>query len=203
MFISKPSPPPETAVEDRRRSPRHTAVNQIAKIRLTSGCEELCLLRDISAEGLKAEVYIPLDAGAQIDVELRTAHSVRGRVVWAANNEIGVAFDAPIPAAAMLAHCSFEANGTQLRPPRLKVTLRGLLRIGADARMVSIGNISQAGLQIEAVEPLQPGTLCSIALPGLPARAASICWWREGHAGLMLAQPFDYPDFARWRAASR
>jgi PilZ domain len=203
VFISKPSQTAEASVEDRRRSVRHPAVNQVAKIRLPSGREELCLLRDISAEGLKAEVYIPLERGVAIDIELRTAHTVRGRVVWAANNEIGVAFDAAIPAAAMLAHCSFEANGGSLRPPRLKVNLRGLFRIGADARMVSIGNISQAGLQIEAARPLRVGTQCSIALPGLPARAAAICWWREGHAGLMLTEPFDYPDFARWRAASR
>ena len=203
MFISKPSQTAETSVEDRRRSVRHAAVNQVAKIRLPSGREELCLLRDISAEGLKAEVYISIERGLAIDIELRTAHTVRGRVVWAASNEIGVAFDAAIPAAAMLAHCSFEANGGSLRPPRLKVNLRGLLRIGADARMVSIGNISQAGLQIEAARPLRVGTQCSIALPGLPARAAAICWWREGHAGLMLTEAFDYPDFARWRAASR
>jgi hypothetical protein len=37
----------------------------------------------------------------------------------------------------------------------------------------------------------------------LPARAASICWWRDGHAGLMLTEPFDYPTFARWRAGMR
>jgi len=203
VFISKPSQAAGTSVEDRRRSVRHAAVNQVAKIRLATGREELCLLRDISAEGLKAEVYIPLERGVSIDIELRTAHTVRGRIVWAANNEIGVAFDAPIPAAAMLAHCSFEANGTNLRPPRLKVNLRGLLRIGADARMVSIGNISQAGVQIEAPEPIRIGVQCSIALPGLPARAAAICWWREGHAGLMLTEPFDYPYFARWRAGCR
>ena len=202
MFISKPSQAAEASVENRRRSVRHPAVNQIAKIRLTSGREELCLLRDISADGLKAEVYIPLDARAQIEIELRTAHSVRGRIAWAAGNEIGVAFDAPIPAAAILAHSSFEAIGTALRPPRLKVNLRGLLRIGTDARMVSIGNISQAGLQIEAAKPLRAGTQCSIALPGLAACAAAVCWWREGHAGLMLIEPIDYSDFARWRAGS-
>jgi hypothetical protein len=52
VFISKPSQAAEAAFEDRRRSVRHAAVNQVAKIRLGSGREELCLLRDISAEGL-------------------------------------------------------------------------------------------------------------------------------------------------------
>jgi len=203
VFISKPRQVAETSIEERRRSVRHTAINQVAKIRLISGREELCLLRDISAEGLRAEVYIPIEAGTRIDIELRTAYAVRGRVAWAKENEIGVAFDAPIPAAAMLAHCSFEENATNVRPPRLKVSLRGLLRLGATAQMVNIGNISQAGSQIEAPEPLRAGTACSLALPGLPARAASICWWRDGHAGLMLIEPFDYPTFARWRAGMR
>jgi len=193
----------EMPVEDRRRSVRHPVVNQVAKIRLKSGREELCLLRDISAEGLRAEVYIPIERGAEIGVELRTAHAVSGKVAWARDNEIGVAFDAPIPAAAMLAHCSFEVSGGNLRPPRLKVNLRGLLRIGGAAQMVSIGNISQAGLQIASPKPLRPGTACSIALPGLPARTASVCWWREGDAGLLLAEPFDYPTFAQWRAGCR
>ena len=203
MFISKPSQAAEIPVEDRRRSVRHAVVNQVAKIRLASGREELCLLRDISAEGLKAEVYVALERGASIDIELRTAHTVSGKVVWVADKDIGVAFDAPIPAAAMLAHCSFEANGGSLRPPRLKVNLRGLLRIGAAAQMVSIGNISQAGMQIAAPTPLQTGAACSVALSGLPARAASVCWWREGEAGLMLTEPFDYPTFAQWRAGIR
>lgn len=203
MFVPKPHIATEIPVEDRRRSVRHAVLNQVAKIRLASGREELCLLKDISAEGLKAEVYIPIETGAHITVELRTAHAAAGRVVWSANGEIGVAFHAPIPAAAMLAHCSFEESGTGLRPPRLKVDLRGLLRIGVSARMVSIGNISQAGLQIAAPEPLRAGTACSIALSGLPARAAEACWWRDGHAGLMLTEPYDYPVFARWRASLR
>lgn len=203
MIISQPSQAAEVLAGERRRGPRHPALNQVAKIRLANGREELCLIRDISAEGLKAEIYIAIEAGSQIDVELRTAHVVRGRIAWAAGKEIGIAFCEPIPAAAMLAHCSFEARVGNPRPPRLRVNLRGLLRIGATARMVSIGNVSQAGMQIEAPQPLRPGANCSVALPGLPARAAEICWWRDGSAGLMLTEPFDYPTFARWRAGQR
>jgi hypothetical protein len=203
VFINQPKPIAPTSGEERRRSVRHAAVNQIAKIRLASGREELCLLKDISAEGVRAEVYVAIESGAAIDVELRTAHTATGRVAWTAGEEIGVAFDASIPTAAMLAHCSFDDSGGNLRPPRIRVAVRGLLRIGAAAQMANIANISLAGLQVEAPEPLRIGTACSIALPGLPARAASICWWREGNAGLMLVDPFDYTTFARWRAGKR
>jgi len=150
---------------------------------------------------MRAEVYLALQPGAAIQIELLTAHVAAGHVRWAANKEIGVAFNEPIPAAAMLAHCSFENNAANSRPPRLRVDLRGLFRLGAEAKVVSIGNISQAGLQIAAPTPLRIGEACSIALPHLPARAAAICWWREGHAGLMLNEPFDYPTFAQRRAS--
>ena len=203
MFLSSTKRAAAGGVEERRRSVRHGTAAHAAKIRLQSGREELCLLRDISAEGLRAEVYIPLEAGTPIEVELRTAHSAAGRVVWAAGKEIGVAFDAPIPAAAMLAHCSFDQGSGCLRPPRIRVAMRGLLRIDAKATIVSIGNISQAGLQIAAPEPLAPRLACSITLPGLPARGASVCWWRDGHAGLMLVESFDYAAFAAWRAGRR
>ena len=203
VFISRRNQAAPNPADDRRQSIRHAAVNQVAKIRLNSGREELCLLRDISAEGLRAEIYIPLEVGAQICVELRTAHSARGRIVWVRGDEIGVSFEEAIPAAAMLAHCSFDQNAAKLRPPRLKVNLRGLLRIDDQAKMVDIGNISQAGLQIAAPEPLRANTACTIVLSGLPARGATICWWREGAAGLMLAEPFDYATFAQWRSRCR
>lgn len=188
--------------QERRRNVRHSVVDQVAKIRLMSGREELCLLQDISADGVRAQVYVPLAVGAHLQIELRTAHNAVGQVAWVAGQMIGVAFDATIPMAAMLAHCAFDQSAGRLRPPRLKVNLRGLLRIDGRASVVSIGNISLAGLQIVTPQPLAPGTSCTIALPGLPARPAAVCWWRDGHAGLNLAQPFDYAIFAAWRSAN-
>ena len=202
VFVPKVTQGVESRVQERRRSIRHPVVSQVAKIRFSSGREELCLLQDISAEGLQADVYVQLRAGDHVDIELRTAHSAGGRVAWTAGKAIGVAFDAPIPAAAMLAHCSFDESAGKLRPPRLKVNMRGLLRLDARTSAVSISNISQAGLQITAPDPLRPGVACAIVLPGLPARAATVCWWRDGGAGLMLDEPIDYAVFAAWRSAS-
>jgi hypothetical protein len=185
---------------ERRSSVRHTAVTQVAKIRLAGDREELCLLRDISSGGIRAHAYVRLAVGTPLIVELRTAHSASGRVAWAVDDLIGVSFDEQIPTAALLAHCSLDEKAGTLRPPRIKVNMRGLLRIHDRASMVSIGNLSLAGLQIAAPTPLPVGTACTIALTGLPARAASICWWREGHAGLMLTEAFDYASFAAWRS---
>ena len=203
MVFLKTIQDPASPFEERRRDDRHAVVAQVAKIRLRSGREELCLLRDISAGGLRAEVYIPLRPGDHLDIELRTAHSVGCRIVWANEDTIGVAFDEPIPAAAILAHCAFnDPGGGNLRPPRLKADMRGLLRTDAGTSAVTISNVSQAGLQIVAPAPLKNGTACTIVLPGLAARAATICWWRDGCAGLMLDEAIEYGDFAKWRSGS-
>lgn len=188
-------------VHERRRSIRHATVMQIAKLRLASGEEELCLLRDVSPEGLKAEIYIDIAVGERLEIELRTGHRVSGAVAWTDGRMTGVVFDEVVPMSAMLAHCSFDDRLGKLRPPRLIVDMPGKMRIDFVEQDVRIGNISQAGLQIDAPEPLQPGTPCAITLPGLSPRPATIRWCRDGQAGLLLGVPFDYIAFANWRSA--
>jgi hypothetical protein len=199
VFFSKVKPVAEAPVQERRRSIRHTTVMQVAKIRLGSGREELCLLRDISPEGMKAELYFPVEAGAHIEIELRTGHMLGGCIAWAENKLIGVAFDEAMPMSAMLAHCSFDDRMGTLRPPRINVDMRGLLKFGIEERGVRIGNISQAGVQVDIAQPLQTGAPCSVGMPGLALRPATIRWWREGQAGLQLNEPLDYPEFSEWR----
>jgi len=187
-------------VQERRRSIRHTTVIQVAKILFGSGREELCLLRDISPDGLQAEIYVSASTGEHVEIEVRTGHRIGGRITWIRERLIGVGFDEPMPMSAMLAHCSFDNRMGRLRPPRLNVDMRGLLRIEGPDQVVRIENISQAGLQIAAPDPFREGTLCAVTLPGLAPRPATIRWCRERQAGIMLAEPFDYAEFAEWRS---
>ncbi len=191
-------PPP---APERRRSVRHATVMQIAKIRLEGGREELCMLRDVSPEGVKAEIYCAAAPGDHVVIELRTGHTIGGTIAWREEAVIGMRFDEPMPMSAMLAHCSFDDRLGRLRPPRLTVALDGILRLLGEDSVVRVANISQAGMQIGAPDQLPVGAPCAITLPGLAARPATIRWAREGAAGLMLAAPFDYAAFAAWRAA--
>jgi len=200
VFFSKTKAIAEVPVQERRRSIRHTTVMQVAKIRFGDGREELCLVRDISPEGLKAEIYVPAETGAHIEIELRTGHRLGGGIAWVDSKLIGVSFDEPMPMAAMMAHCSFDDRMGNLRPPRLSVSMTGLLKLGIEERVVHIGNISQAGVQIDIAQQLHAGSPCAIGLPGLIARPATVRWWRDGQAGLLLTEAFDYTEFAEWRS---
>lgn len=201
MFFSRSKTTTEPVpAHERRRSIRHATVMQVAKIRFDGEREELCLLRDISPEGVRAEIYVAAEVGAHIEIELRTGHMIGGRIAWTEGKAIGVAFDEPMPMSAMLAHCSFDDRLGTLRPPRLNVRMRGILLADGEQRVVPIGNISQAGLQIGTPDPLGAGSPCMIGLPGLPPRPAMVRWWRDGEAGLMLAEALEFAAFAEWRS---
>lgn len=177
---------------------RHTTVFQIARLR-TAQLDELCILRDISPDGLRAEVYCPMAPGEPIRIELRTGHEVSGKIAWAKDHAIGVAFDAPAPIATMLTHCSFDDRLDKIRPPRIEVDIPAMLRIGEREISVRVRNISQAGMKIGADERLRPDERCEIRIPHFDRHGVIVRWSRDGESGLMLMQPMTYTEFAAWR----
>lgn len=190
--------PQEEAAAERRRSVRHTTVFQVARI--TSGDrQELCILRNVSPGGLKAEIYIAVEPGERVTIELKTGHALHGRVVWRREQFIGVQFDAAVPMMSMLTHCSIDDRIGRVRPPRLDVDLAGTLRLDHEEMPIRVTNVSQAGMKLSVDRPLRADARCEIRLDELGWKRATVRWCRDGEAGLMLVQPLLYPDFVAWR----
>ena len=183
---------------ERRLDDRHATILQIAKLS-TDRCEELCILRDISPHGLRAEVYCPVNVGDRAAFELKTGGHVSGRVVWTDGKTIGVEFDIEVLVSAILAHQTLDERGYKPRPPRLKTDAPAELYIDDDAIPVRLRNVSQAGAGISVDRILRRGGRCEIALEGLGRRKAIVRWYRNGEAGVMFVQPMAYPEFAAWR----
>jgi len=53
-------------------------------------------VRNLSAGGLMAEYQQGLEAGTEVEFDLRGVGAVRGRVAWSAAGRIGIAFDRQI-----------------------------------------------------------------------------------------------------------
>jgi hypothetical protein len=186
---------------ERRRDLRHAIVQEIAKISSSDG-EELCIIRDVSPGGLKAEVYRSIAEGSAVRVELRTGRTVTGRIAWARGDHVGVAFDEQVPISAILTHCSFDPRIGTLRAPRVAAELRGKLRIDFHDIAIRVQNISQGGLKITADAPVRAGSRCQVEVDGLPLRPATVVWWRQGEGGLLLQRSLNFSEFAAWRLAS-
>lgn len=183
---------------ERRGATRHATVLQIAKLS-TDSCEELCILRDISSTGLRAESYYPLSVGARVSLELKTGRRVTGHVVWSDGSAFGVEFDVKVPVFAILAHQTLDELGRRVRQPRLRANTEASLFLGEEEIAVRLSDVSQAGLRIGVGRLLRIGARVEIALQGLGRRKAIVRWYRDGEAGVMFVQPMTYPEFAAWR----
>jgi len=188
------------ATPERRRNVRFTTVFQVAKI-ITGRFEELCILRDISPNGLKAEIYRAVVVGEIVTIEFRTGHSVIGRVVWTRDSSIGISFVEEVSVVGILSHSSFDERVGRIRPPRLAVELLGRLRTLDQEVDIKLLDISQAGAKLAVEIAYPPNTPCDLMLPALERKRGLVRWARDGVAGLMFTDPIPFRDFACWRQA--
>lgn len=186
-----------SAVEQRADS-RHRTVLQVAKLETAHG-DELCILRNVSAGGLRADVYTELAVGDPVRFELKTGRSVAGRVIWTDGSAIGVEFDRKVPILAYLAHQAIEELGRRVRPPRVHIGERGLMRVADREFAVEIIDASQAGMRIRTDRVLFEGGGCRVYADGLGERGATVRWCHDGEVGLQFKQPLQFRDFAAWR----
>lgn len=82
---------PTTARNDSRDS-----LFLVAQLTVTGLPAEQVRVRNLSAGGLMAEYPSSIEPGARIVIELRGVGKVRGRIAWATDGRIGIAFDTPI-----------------------------------------------------------------------------------------------------------
>ena len=185
---------------DRRVETRHTTLLQIAKL-VGDHYEELCILRDVSATGLRAESYWPVREGEEIAIEFRTGRRVDGKAVWIDGKLLGMQFDMAVPVSALLDRSALDQSGHAVRKPRLRTSFGARLRADGHELPIQVCNVSQAGLRIRADTVLKPDSPCEITLDALGRRLGQLRWYKDGEAGIMLANPLNYTEFGEWRLA--
>lgn len=194
--------PLDPAIGDPRSEPRHRTVLQVARLATTRG-DELCILRNVSTGGLRAEVYCHLAVGEPVEFELRTGRSITGRVIWANGTSIGVEFDRNVPILAYLAHQTIEALGRRVRAPRVQIGEKAAVRVADREFAVEIVDASQAGICFRTDRILLEGASCDIDADGLADHGAIVRWCRDGEAGLQFKRPLSFQEFAAWRTRGR
>jgi hypothetical protein len=187
-----------SVADDQRTDARHRTVLQVAKLVTESG-DELCILRNVSAGGLRAEVYSDLAIGDPVQLELRTGRCMGGQVVWTSGPSIGVEFDRKVPILSYLAHQAMQELGRRVRPPRVRIGEPGILRVAEGDSLTDIVDASQAGMRVRSDRRLSAGAACQVVAEGLGARGALVRWCRDGQIGLQLKQPLSFREFGQWR----
>ena len=184
---------------ERRDGARHLTLFRVGTMILGEE-RELCLIKNISAGGMMLRVYRTMWIGQELTVELKCGDSVRGRVSWVRDQQIGLTFEEPIDVVAML---SQNEDGPRPRMPRIETQAFVTVRNGASTFRLRACDISQGGIKIAAGETLRRGTDVVVSLAGLEPQPAVVRWADEGFAGLTFNRLLSLPTLIAWLQAQR
>lgn len=67
-----------------------------ANFRVAGRADEQVRVRNLSSGGMMAEYAAPIERGTSVQVEVRGVGWVSGRIAWATDGRVGVAFDSEI-----------------------------------------------------------------------------------------------------------
>jgi len=185
----------EAAPADRTDHARRLTTLRVGTI-MIGGRRELCLIRNISAGGLRAHVYSPLEIGQKVSVELKTNQQTSGVVTWVREASVGIEFDAPIDVADLLSQS--DADGWQPRMPRVEVDCLGDLRIGSRVYPINTCDISQGGVRVEIDHPLRIGDAVVLSLQKWRPIQGMVRWYQEGQGGISFNQVIPFQELMGW-----
>jgi hypothetical protein len=171
---------------ERRAGRRHSAVLLLGK--LCGDRPGVCLVHNISANGLMARFVDVPTVGDPICIEVRGLPPVSGTVRWVKGQKAGVQFDSPQPYEQIFSN--ENEDGTIPRPPRFPVARTADVRLGDRKFTAAMIDVSAGGAKLEAVGPVQPGLTGHIIVRPLgTAIPGTICWVKDGRFGFRFVSP--------------
>lgn len=193
------TPDSDQSAEDRRRdSKRYVTVLKVGKA-VVDGTDQLCLVRNMSREGAKLDIYHGVTQNQKITVELRSDKVVTGTVRWVGDRAAGIEFDEPVDVADLLQHKTHRGVLRKLpRAPRFVAQASMELEHDYGRFDGKLINISLHGLCVETDAAARIDDRIVARVEGLPARSSTVRWLGENLMGLHFDMPMGFSELARW-----
>ena len=190
------------AVEERRKgSERYVTVLKVGRA-VVDGQDSACMVRNMSREGAKLDIYHGVSENQRITIELRSDKVVTGTVRWVGEHAAGIEFDEPVEVTDMLQNRSNRSVLRKLpRAPRFLAEADVTLDHDHSPVSGSLVNISLHGLCLKATGRTKTDEKVIARVTGLPARSATVRWIREGMVGIHFDMPMGFSELARWLEA--
>jgi len=176
---------------DMRATPRFALMLRPAKLISPRG-EYLCIVRDVSATGVKLRLFHSLLGVSRLALESATGERSGVDLVWESDGEAGFRFIQPIDVERFIA----EAGPYPKRPIRIAVDHPARIVIGGEIDAARLRNISRQGAFIETERHLAIGQQLLIEADELPQFEAIVCWRREPGYGLVFRQIMGLEELA-------
>ena len=182
---------------DQRQAARYIPIIRTAKLIAPAG-EMLCVVRDVSATGLRIRLFSPLPTGAEMLLEFRNGEQQAVTMVWQKDDTVGLSFANEINVARLLEDGRMESRRS--RPLRLNLEAKGLLHARGETRFAMVRDISQQGAHVECAIRLAVSEPIRFSLGSIAPITAKVRWRREGHYGLVFDQVFSFDELAQLTA---
>jgi hypothetical protein len=192
-----PGSPPE-----RRRQVRQLALLRVALLH-SGGISDICVVRNVSPNGLSARVYRKLAAGDAVEIEFRSGELLTGSVVWEDEYDVGIVFSRPIDVAQVLASRWSTQTEKRRALPRITVDCAGQLGNGLRSVDVMLRDISQGGASLESAAHAGSLGKVHLSLPDLPPIAGVVRWTSGPNLGVSFNECLAFETLARWIQARR
>ena len=189
-------------VSERRSNNRVKTVFRVARV-ITATDEGLARLRNISDQGARLRMLIPLPLWDVLIVQLTDGMELSGHVVWTEGDEFGLKFDHPISCADLLAILAAGARSGTTRPVRLPVATTVVTRSERGVRRAEVIDISQRGIKLTHDGSLTEGLHLKVTLPSGLDRLGIVRWTRDNMAGVMILEPLSVEELGSARSFVR
>lgn len=187
-----PAAPPGNQGLDQRSDRRVALLLRAGKLVSPAG-EFLCIVRDVSAGGIKARLLHDLPGTGSFDLELANGEVYPLELIWQKDGQAGFRFlERPIDVHGLVDEpCALPKRGL-----RLRLTMPVTVIEGGAERAAVLRDISQHGAQIEIEPGLAMGQRIKLRGPGLPELQATVRWRRRGAHGLVFQRGFRLDELA-------
>lgn len=185
-------PPQDNGGEGQRGAQRYSLLIRTAKLACESG-EFLCVIRDVSATGVRLKLFHHLPDDRHLALELGNGEVYFVERVWERDGHAGFRFAAPIDVQAFIA----EVSPHPRRPVRLRMGIAAsVTALGVSADAV-VRDLSQRGAGIETGRLLAKGQPVTLDAPGMPQMVAKVAWRNGRFYGLVFERVSTLEELAR------
>ncbi len=170
------------AAADARHTDRTAApAMRAAKLLCESG-EYVCLIREVSASGIKLVLFHDLPFISHAFLELANGEVYPMLGVWAAERQASFRFTQPIDPAELIA----EPGAYPRRAIRLNLRASGMVFADGLLRQVGLRDISQNGARFESDTRFALGQILVLSLNAIPELTAWVRWRRGRSYGVVF-----------------
>lgn len=164
---------------DRRQARRAMTVLRVAKLE-SGDLEDLAIVRNVSEGGICLFTDQEFEIGAPVSISLIEDIDIHGRVVWARDRFIGVAFDEEVPVNELLARPQMLHDGRRARFPRLSVDARVEVSLNNRSTVARVRDISHKGAKLLFQDPVEKATQGLVLVIDDHTRLEAMVRWQRG-----------------------